>query len=172
MQGDVCMKEGRWLLILGITALVISFLPMHLLLPELVLMTGSFDLAPGGVRGPTLFVPLNSVAILDFTIDGLEQDVYFYITGGSSDRIFDAGRVYDRYHLEWASPGFSSYTFNFDNTMSSVNHKQVTYNLRVYPYSTIFLFLGIVLVVVAVLQIVREERKGSRAKGSPSGHPR
>jgi len=158
------MKKGRWLLILGIIILVVGLQSLHLLLPGLILMTGSFDLAPSNVSGPSLFVPLSSMTVLDLSVDGANRDVFFYITKGSAERVLDAGRVYDGYHLEWTSPSFSSYTFNFDNTMSLTSHKQVTYDLQVYPYSTIFLFLGLILLVGAVLQIVREEKVVSRVK--------
>jgi hypothetical protein len=110
-------------------------------------------------------MPFESVAVLDLSVDGANRDVYFYITGASTERVFDAERVYNGYHLEWTSTSFSSYTFNFDNTMSWYSHKQVSYTLQIYPYSTVFLFLGIFLFLGSVWQIAKEERIVSRVKG-------
>jgi hypothetical protein len=164
-QKSFHMKKGRWLLILSIIVLVVSFLPLHLFLPGLFVETGTYDLAPGNVNGPSLFMPLGTVAVLDLNVDGANRDVYFYITGSSAERVFDAGRVYSGYHLVWTSTSFSSFRFNFDNTMSWVSHKQVSYTIQIYPYATILLFLGIVLFLVALWQIMREENVFSRIKG-------
>jgi hypothetical protein len=110
-------------------------------------------------------MPFESVAVLDISVDGANRDVYFYITDSPAKRVFDAGRVYNGYHLEWKSTSFSSYTFNFDNTMSIFSHKQVSYTLQIYPYSTILLFLGMSLLLGSIWQISREEKVVSRVKG-------
>jgi len=159
------MKKGRWLLILSIAFLVASFLPLHLFLPRISMLTGNYDLAPSNINGPSMFVPFRSVVILDLNVDGANRDVYFYVTGASTERVFDAGRVYNGYHLEWTSTGFSSYTFNFDNTMSVISHKQVSYTLQLYPYATILLFLGIFLLLGSIWQIITEENVISKLRG-------
>ena len=159
------MKKGRWLLILSIAFLIASFLPLHLFLPRISVLSGNYDLAPNNINGASMFVPFGSVVILDLNVDGANRDVYFYITGTSTERVFDAGRVYNGYHLEWTSTGFSSYTFNFDNTMSVFSSKQVSYTLQFYPYSTILLFLGIFLLLGSIWQIIGEENVISKLRG-------
>lgn len=165
------MKKGRLVLVLAIALLIASFLPLHQFLPALSSESGSYDLAAGGVNGPSAFMWYQSVSRLEVNIDGANKDVYFYITDTAGRHVLDAGRVYNPYNLEWRSQSFSSYRFNFDNTMSLFSHKYVDYTLRIYPYSTMLLFSGIALFLVAIWMMMKEENVVSKLRNVFFGKP-
>ncbi len=151
--------------------LIVSFLPTGRFLPEWSSSTGQYDLAPNHVAGPSLYLYYKSMIELDVAISGANKDVYFYITDSKGRRVLDAGRIYDGYHLEWQAPVMDSYRLNFDNSMSVISHKFVNWSLSVFHYNTLFLFLGIGLLIVSVLQIVREEKVTQRVKNLFSRKP-
>lgn len=135
-----------------------SFLPIHWILPKWSSSAGSYDLGPGNVNGPTADLFYGSLVELDVSISGANRDVYFYITDSHGRRVFDAGRIYDGYHLEWQARAFGSFRLNFDNTMSWVSHKYVNWSFQVFHYNSLFFFLGIGLLILGILQIFREEK--------------
>ena len=151
--------KGRLLLAFSIVLLILSFLPLHLLHPPSIFIAGQYDLSPSNVNGPSTFLPFLTVSVLDVAIQGANGDVYFYITNPDGKRVFDADRIYNGYHLDWApSQTFNTYTFNFDNSMSYTSHKFVNYSLQVFPYATILFVLGILFLAVGLVQTVREEK--------------
>jgi len=135
-----------------------SFLPIHRILPRWSNSAGSYDLGPGNANGPTVDLLYGSLVELDVSISGANKDVYFYITDSNGRRVFDAGRIYDGYHLEWQATAFGSFRLNFDNTMSWFSHKYVNWSYEVFHYKTLFCFLGIGLLILGTLQIFREEK--------------
>jgi len=159
------LKKGRVLLALSVVFIITSYLPTNRFLPEWSSSTGSYDLGPGNVNGPTVYLLYNGIVESDVSISGANQDVYFYITDSSGRRVLDVGRIYDGYHLEWRAPGIDSYRLDFDNTMSLVSHKYVNWSFQVFHYNTLFFFLGIILLVIGTLQIIREEEIVQRVKG-------
>jgi ribosomal protein L37E len=135
-----------------------SFLPIHRILPRWSNSAGSYDLGLGNVNGPTVDLLYGSLVELDVLISGANKDVYFYITDSNGRRVFDVGRIYDGYHLEWQATAFGPFRLNFDNTMSWVSHKYVNWSYGVFHYKTLFFFLGIGLLILGTLQIFREEK--------------
>lgn len=158
------MKKGQVLFAVSIAVLIISFLPTHWFLPKWSNSAGSYDLAPNNINGPTLGLFYGSLVELDVSISGANNDVFFYITDSSGRRILDAGRIYDGYHLEWNAPAIGSFRLNFDNTMSTFSHKYVNWSFEVFHYGALLFFVGIGLLIVGILQIVREEKIISRIK--------
>jgi hypothetical protein len=152
------LKKGRVVFVLSILFLIVSFLPTNLFLPRWSSSAGSYDLAPGNVNGPTVELFYGSLIELGVYISGANKDVYFYITDSHGKRVFDAGRIYDGYYLKWHSPTIGSFKLNFDNSMSWVSHKGVNWSFHLFHYKPLFLFLGLGLLVLAVLQMVREEK--------------
>lgn len=163
--GWVCqLKRGRVLFGLSIVFIIVSFLPVHRFLPEWSQTTGYYDLGPGHVNGPTVELFYLSTIELNVGITGSNKDVFCYITDSSGEVIFDAGRIYDGYHLVWDAPTIDSFRINFDNTMSWFSNKQVGWSCKVFHYKTLFLFLGIGLLILGSLQIFREENVIHRIK--------
>lgn len=148
----------------SVVILIVSFLPTNRFLPKWSSSAGSYDLGPGKVNGPTVYLSYRSVVELDVSISGANKDVYFYITDSHGRRILDAGRIYDGYHLEWYAPAIDSYRLNFDNTMSWVSHKYVNWSFQAFHYNSFFFFLGIGLLIVGFLQMLREEKVIQRVK--------
>lgn len=159
------MKKGRVLFALSIIFIIMSYLPTNRLLPEWSGSTGFYDLGPGNVNGPTVYLLYNGIIESDVSISGANRDVYFYITDSYGKRVLDVGRIYDGYHLEWRAQGIDLYRLNFDNTMSLVSHKYVNWSFQVFHYNTLFFFLGIVLLVIGTLQVIREEKIVQKVKG-------
>ena len=138
--------------------LILSFLPTQRLLPRWFDYHGSHDLGPGNIDGPTVDLFFGSAIELNVSISGANKDIFFYITDSHGKVIFDAGRIYDGYSLDWSSPEIGALKLNFDNTMSWVSHKYVDYSLEVFHYKPLFLLLGIGLLILAIFQIFREEQ--------------
>ena len=152
------MKRGQVLFVLSVALLTISFFPIHGFLPKWSDSSGSYDLGPGNVNGPNVYLFYGSMVELDVSISGANKDVFFYITDSNRRVVFDAGTVYDGYHLEWYAPTFGTYRLNFDNTMSWISHKYVDWSFQVFQYRTLFFFLGVGLLILGILQIIREEQ--------------
>ncbi len=151
------MKRGQLLFAISVVLLIISFLPIHGFLPKWSDSSGSYDLGPGNVNGPNVYLFYGSLVVVDVSISGANRDVFFFITDSDGKVVLDAGRVYDGYHLEWQAPTFGSFRLNFDNTMSLFSHKYVNWSFQVFHYKTMFYFLGIGLLILGILQIIREE---------------
>lgn len=158
------MKRGLVLVVVGIALLIVSFLPLHWVLPDWIVSSGSYDLEPGGIGGPSLNLFFGSHLKMDTVISGANNDVYFYITDSSGVRIFDAGRIYDGYHLDLDLVGLGSFSLNFDNTMSWFSHKFVIWSIGISYYEGLFLALGVLLLLPGVVQIWREEKVTDRIK--------
>ena len=150
---------------LAVILLILSFLPVHRFLPTWSNHSGDYDLGPGNVNGPTVYLFYGSIVDLDVSISGANKDVFFYITDSEGDRILDAGTIYDGYHLEWEAPTIGSFRFHFSNTMSWVSHKYVTWSYTVSHYKGLFLILAIGLLILGIGQMFREERVIPRIKG-------
>lgn len=161
------IKKGRLLLLLWTVLLILCFLPLYLLLPAPLSYTGSLTLSQAETKGPTQFLPLLTMSVLDVKIKGGNQEVYLYITNSmepkaNSTRNLVFGRItmYGEYHLEWTpSQIYDTYKFNFHNDMGDVNQKFVTYTLRVYPYGTILFAFGIFSLLVWIVKIVRYKQR-------------
>jgi len=150
---------------LSIVLLILSFFPTNKFLPKWFQYTGYYDLGPGNVNGPTMELFYGSTLELNVAIEGANRDVFFYITDSKGKRIYDAGRIYDGYHLVWNAPSVDSFRLNFDNTMSWFSHKQVGWSIKVYCYNILFLAFGISLLIIGIIQIIREENAIQRLKG-------
>ena len=162
--GGKVLKRGRKILIISVVILVVSFIPMNWLLPEWWNSGGYYDLGPGAVDGPIMHLPYLGLVELRVSISGANRDVYFYITDSNDKRVFDAGRVYDGYHLEWYAPFIGSYKLNFDNTMSWTSHKYVNWSTQLSYYRTLFFLLGGGLLIIGIIQILREEKAYQKIK--------
>ena len=152
------MKRGRTFLVLSVLFLLVSFLPTQWFLPRWLEFTRSHDLGPGEIGIRTINMFYGSSIQLRVSISGANKDVFFYITDSHGEVVFDAGRIYDGYSLDWSSPTIGSLRLNFDNTMSWISHKYVTYSLKVFHYKPLFLLPGIGLLILAIFQIFREEK--------------
>ena len=153
------MKASFWLFVLAVALLTVSFLPTNRLLPEWAHSSGFYDLKANEINGPTLYLVYGSVVEIDVTISGGNDDLYFYIKNADGERVFDAGTISGTYHLERTETALGSLKLNFDNSMSWFTHKQVTWSLKESHYNTLFLFLGISMLIFGASMIGREKEE-------------
>ena len=160
MRVSITMRKWYLFLIFSIVCIILSILPTHYFLPRMENYSGNYDLGPGNSNGQSIYLFYGTTFVLDISVQGANKDIYFYITDQEGNHIFEAGTVYDGYHLEIIhyKSLIDRYTFHFDNGMSLLSHKIVDYTLQVFPYPIIFIVAAITLIIITIVLIFKEEK--------------
>jgi len=160
------MKKWKPFLLFSVIFIILCFLPMHYFLPRIQNYSGNYDLAPKYIDGVSTYLFFGETFVLDVSVQGANGDIYFYITDQFGNSVFDAGTVYNEYHLELTLTKSLSgrYIFNFDNSMSLVSHKNVDFTLQIFPYPLVFIIVSIILAIITVALFLKEERVAEKLK--------
>jgi len=132
-------------------------------------------ISPTSPQSVSLYMTLGSQVKGQVDISGANNDIYFYILDSAGQRVFDADRVYNSYALYWEAPKNDYFRFVFDNSMSWITTKHVSWSFSLYYYTVIFWIVGIIFLFIAVAFLLREEvfRKAKQeGRKEESGKPK
>lgn len=141
-------------MIISIAIFVISFLPTHLL-PAWSTSNGDVSVTPPSPQSVSLYMTLGSQIKGEVDISGANNDIYFYILDSAGQRVFDAGRVYNSYVLCWEAPKNDHFRFVFDNSMSWITTKHVSWSFSLYYYTTVLWIVSLLLLAISIALLIK-----------------